>query len=109
MHMHDGRFGRGEWYPNFLRGWYDIWRDRKQSWWAHLALVGLKDPPLHIPGTLPDDVNDATPEPPQFVQPEDGQLPEVHPRQGERPKAGAKRRHEAHQVPREQMSLQMSL
>ncbi|MED6177713.1 hypothetical protein PIB30_100677 [Stylosanthes scabra] len=31
MHRHDGRWGRGEWYPTFLRGWYDMWRGRAQS------------------------------------------------------------------------------
>ncbi|MED6210432.1 hypothetical protein PIB30_064096 [Stylosanthes scabra] len=28
MHVHDGRWGRGEWYPDFLQGWYEMWRGR---------------------------------------------------------------------------------
>ncbi|MED6111987.1 hypothetical protein PIB30_057465 [Stylosanthes scabra] len=75
MHRHDGRWGRGEWYPRFLRGLYDMWHDRAQSrlalemvvggvkpsrqylrWyyqWAHLYLVGHKDPAIPIPGVIP--------------------------------------------------------
>ncbi|MED6183050.1 hypothetical protein PIB30_034370 [Stylosanthes scabra] len=39
MHRHDGWWGKGEWYPRFLRGWYDMWRDRAQSRLA-LQIVG---------------------------------------------------------------------
>ncbi|MED6121540.1 hypothetical protein PIB30_031194 [Stylosanthes scabra] len=31
MDRHDGRWGKDEWYPAILRGWYDMWWDRAQS------------------------------------------------------------------------------
>ncbi|MED6219077.1 hypothetical protein PIB30_032546 [Stylosanthes scabra] len=29
MHVHDGRYGRGEWYPTYLQGWYQMWNERE--------------------------------------------------------------------------------
>ncbi|MED6173973.1 hypothetical protein PIB30_064636 [Stylosanthes scabra] len=103
MHVHDGRWGRGEWYPEFLQGWYEMWRGRavhqlpldlhpdlrpSQSYlewyiqWANLVLVGQGDEQdqlvQHVPLGLP--VYDLPA--PQLHQPEDGHLPEVRPRGG---------------------------
>ncbi|MED6212197.1 hypothetical protein PIB30_080882, partial [Stylosanthes scabra] len=103
MHVHDGRWGRGEWYPEFLQGWYEMWRGRavhrlpldlhpdlwpSQSYlewyiqWANLVLVGQGDEQdqlvQHVPLDLP--VYDLPA--PQLHQPEDGHLPEVRPRGG---------------------------
>ncbi|MED6200258.1 hypothetical protein PIB30_083324 [Stylosanthes scabra] len=103
MHVHDGRWGRGEWYPEFLRGWYEMWRGRashrlpldlhpdlrpSQSYlewyvqWANLVLVGWGDEQdqlvQHVPLGLP--VYDLPA--PQLHQPKDDHLPEVRPRGG---------------------------
>ncbi|MED6144610.1 hypothetical protein PIB30_017344 [Stylosanthes scabra] len=64
MHEMDGRLGSGEWYPDFLSGWYGLWRDRDTNlvpvdhnfgvrssrrylqWyfqWARLSLLGVDD------------------------------------------------------------------
>ncbi|MED6195283.1 hypothetical protein PIB30_036483 [Stylosanthes scabra] len=75
MHRHDGRWGRCEWYPRFLQGWYDMCHDCTQSrltlemvvcgvqlsrqylrWyyqWAHLYLVGHRDPVIPVPSVIP--------------------------------------------------------
>ncbi|MED6117396.1 hypothetical protein PIB30_109643, partial [Stylosanthes scabra] len=113
MHRHNGRWGKGEWYPTFLQGWYDMWRDRAQSrlilempvgglrpsrqyllWyyqWAHLTLRGFRDPVVPAAPFIPGDVVDGIPEAPDMVQPEDGELPEVHPRVTRRRRAPARR------------------
>ncbi|MED6139833.1 hypothetical protein PIB30_087663 [Stylosanthes scabra] len=78
-HRHDGRWGKGEWYPAFLRGWYDMWWDRAQS----------RDPVVPAAGMIPGDVRDGIPEAPDMGQPEDGELPEVHPRVARRCRAPA--------------------
>ncbi|MED6225657.1 hypothetical protein PIB30_095731 [Stylosanthes scabra] len=103
MHVHDGRWGRGEWYPEFLQGWYEMWRGRavhrlpldlhpdlrpSQSYlewyiqWANLILVGQGDEQdqlvQYVPLGLP--VYDLPA--PRLHQPEDGHLPEVRPRGG---------------------------
>ncbi|MED6144063.1 hypothetical protein PIB30_011859 [Stylosanthes scabra] len=31
MHGMDGRLGRGEWYPDYLSGWYGLWRDKEDN------------------------------------------------------------------------------
>ncbi|MED6189424.1 hypothetical protein PIB30_095830 [Stylosanthes scabra] len=75
MHVHDGRFGRGEWYPTFLKGWYDMWDAREEAqlpifpnadlrpsrqylrWyfsWARLVLVGRGDHVPHAAGPSSD-------------------------------------------------------
>ncbi|MED6162080.1 hypothetical protein PIB30_066960, partial [Stylosanthes scabra] len=28
MHVYDGRWGRDEWYPEFLQVWYEMWHGR---------------------------------------------------------------------------------
>ncbi|QHO18800.1 uncharacterized protein DS421_11g323620 [Arachis hypogaea] len=123
MHVHDGRFGRNEWYPDYLSGWYDMWRDRGLSrvriyhsidlrpsqryiqWyvgWAHLVLVGHGDQQDPMAGPIPPDLSDYTPQAPELRQPKDGDLPELHPGGGRRLRrvgGNAKQRHEAH--PRE--------
>ncbi|MED6172846.1 hypothetical protein PIB30_053732 [Stylosanthes scabra] len=45
---HDGRWGKGEWYPRFLRGWYNLWRDRAQSRLALEMVGGL----CSLPGSI---------------------------------------------------------
>ncbi|XP_057744160.1 serine/threonine-protein phosphatase 7 long form homolog [Arachis stenosperma] len=87
MHVHDGRFGRNEWYPDYLSGWYDMWQDRRLSrvriyhsidlrpsqkyiqWylgWAHLVLVGQGDQQDPIAGHIPPDLSDYTPHAPEL-------------------------------------------
>ncbi|MED6163794.1 hypothetical protein PIB30_083466 [Stylosanthes scabra] len=44
--------------------------------WAHLTLMGLRDPVVPATGMIPCDVVDGIPEAPDMVQPEDGELPE---------------------------------
>ncbi|MED6113488.1 hypothetical protein PIB30_071258, partial [Stylosanthes scabra] len=104
--------GKGEWYPRFLTGWYDMWRDRAQShleldmavggvlpsrqyllWyyqWAHMTLIGRGDPYMPAHGVVPDYALDGLPDAPDMVQPEDGELLAVHPRvpRRRRPPAG---------------------
>ncbi|MED6223189.1 hypothetical protein PIB30_071548 [Stylosanthes scabra] len=109
MHRYNDRWGKGEWYPTYLRGWYNMWRGREQSrlvlqmavggvqpsrqyllWyyqWAHVILMGYRDPAISAPGVIPDYVRDGISEAPDMVQPEDGELPEVHPRVVRRPRA----------------------
>ncbi|MED6112108.1 hypothetical protein PIB30_058713 [Stylosanthes scabra] len=99
-HKHDCRFGKGEWYPTFFRGWYDMWRDRAQSnldldmavggvlpsrqyllWyyqWAHMTLIGRGDPSMPAQAMVPDYALHEIPDAPDMVQPEDGELPRVH-------------------------------
>ncbi|MED6190538.1 hypothetical protein PIB30_106861, partial [Stylosanthes scabra] len=113
MHRHDSKWGKGEWYPTFLQGWYDMWRGRAQSrlvlemavggvqpshqyllWyypWAHVILMGYRDPAIHAPGVMPYYARDGIPEAPDMVQPEDGELPEVNPRVARRRRASARR------------------
>ncbi|MED6179985.1 hypothetical protein PIB30_006102 [Stylosanthes scabra] len=75
----DHQGGKDEWYPTFLRGWYDMWRDKAQS---HLELD------MAVGGVLPSRqwFTRCT----DMVQPEDGELPAVHPRvpRRRRPPAG---------------------
>ncbi|MED6168737.1 hypothetical protein PIB30_014426, partial [Stylosanthes scabra] len=113
MHRHDGRWGKGEWYPTFLQGWYDMWRDRARSrlilempvggvrpsrqyllWyyqWANLTLRGFRDLVVPAAPFIPGDVVDGIPKAPDMVQPEDGELPEVHSRVARRRRAPARR------------------
>ncbi|MED6132437.1 hypothetical protein PIB30_019036 [Stylosanthes scabra] len=64
--MADG--GKGVWYLMFLREWHDMWWDRAQSRLDLDMAVGGAQPSRQIP------------EAPQMVQPEDGELLEVHSR-----------------------------
>ncbi|MED6190165.1 hypothetical protein PIB30_103036, partial [Stylosanthes scabra] len=91
MHRHDGSWGKGKWYPAFLREWYNMWRDKAQSrLWAHLTVTGFRDPVVPAAGMIPSDVRDEIPEAPDMVQPKDGELPEVHPRVARRRRALAR-------------------
>ncbi|MED6186922.1 hypothetical protein PIB30_071349 [Stylosanthes scabra] len=114
MHVHDGRFGRGEWYPTFFKGWYDMWDAREEAqvpifpsadlrpsrqylrWyfsWARLVLVGHGD---HVPqtaGVFPPQLPPGqTPDAPELRQPEDGDLPALNPRVGRRARTRARAR-----------------
>ncbi|MED6128883.1 hypothetical protein PIB30_102425, partial [Stylosanthes scabra] len=59
--------------------------------WAHLTLTGARDPVIPTPGMMPGDVRDGIPEAPDMVQPEDGELPDVHLRVARRCRAPAGR------------------
>ncbi|MED6227573.1 hypothetical protein PIB30_115009, partial [Stylosanthes scabra] len=106
MHVHDGCFGRGEWYPTFLKGWYDMWDSWEEAqvpifpsadlrpshqylhWyfgWARLVLVGHGDHVPHAAGVFPPHLPPGqTPDAPDLRQPEDGDLPALNPRVGRR-------------------------
>ncbi|MED6224262.1 hypothetical protein PIB30_082343 [Stylosanthes scabra] len=55
--------------------------------WAHLILTGFRDPVVPAASMIPGNVVDGIPEAPDMVQPEDGELPEVHPRVARRRRA----------------------
>ncbi|MED6184339.1 hypothetical protein PIB30_046495 [Stylosanthes scabra] len=113
MHKHDGRWGKGEWYSRFLRGWYDMWHDRAQSrltlemvggamqpsrqylrWyyhWAHIYLRGHRDPVVPTGGVIPQFFPDWLPDAPEMVQPANDALPAEQPSN-----AGRRRRAAGH-------------
>ncbi|MED6187235.1 hypothetical protein PIB30_074561 [Stylosanthes scabra] len=100
MHVHDGHFGRGEWYPTFFKGWYDMWNDQEEAqvpifpsadlrpshqylcWyfsWARLVLAGHGDHVPHAAGVFPPELPPGqTPDAPELRQPEDGDLPALN-------------------------------
>ncbi|MED6108229.1 hypothetical protein PIB30_021685 [Stylosanthes scabra] len=107
MHRHDGRWGKGEWYPRFLRGWYDLWRDHAQSRLAlemvggavqpsrqylrWYYLKGHKDPVVPAAGMIPPFCQDWLPDAPEMVQPDDDALPAEQPNNaGRRRRAAGK-------------------
>ncbi|MED6161021.1 hypothetical protein PIB30_056820 [Stylosanthes scabra] len=64
MHVHDGRWGRGEWYPEFLQGWYEMWRGRAAhrlpldlhpDLWPSQSYLEwyIQQPPMHQPEAGP--------------------------------------------------------
>ncbi|MED6221719.1 hypothetical protein PIB30_057509 [Stylosanthes scabra] len=59
--------------------------------WTHLTLRGFRDPVVPAAPFIPGDVVDGIPEAPDMVQPEDGELPEVHPRVTRRRRVPARR------------------
>ncbi|RYR63060.1 hypothetical protein Ahy_A04g020848 [Arachis hypogaea] len=98
MHGMDGRFGRGEWFPQLLGGWHDLWDHRADHrlhihhhidlhpslpymmWylqWAHTELFGQGDQHLVLVGVVPEDLPLYHPPAPVLHQPEDGHLPEL--------------------------------
>ncbi|MED6219749.1 hypothetical protein PIB30_038578 [Stylosanthes scabra] len=58
--------------------------------WAHMILIGRGYPSMPAHGVVPDFALDGLPDAPDMVQPEDGELPAVHPRvpKRRRPPAG---------------------
>ncbi|QHO06561.1 uncharacterized protein DS421_14g455760 [Arachis hypogaea] len=48
----DGRFGCGEWFPQLLGGWHELWDAR----WAHTELFDLGDQHLVAAGIVPEDL-----------------------------------------------------
>ncbi|KAL4398465.1 hypothetical protein AHAS_Ahas01G0294600 [Arachis hypogaea] len=103
MHMLDGRFGGGEWFPQLLGGWHKLWDARVHhrlpihhhielrpsllymNWylqWAHIELIGLGDQHLVAAGVMPKDLPIHHPLAPDLHQPKDGHLPEMRPAAG---------------------------
>ncbi|MED6146103.1 hypothetical protein PIB30_031587 [Stylosanthes scabra] len=95
--------GQGEWYLDFLQGWYEMWQGRAAhrlpldlhpdlrpsrsylEWyfqWANLVLVGRGDEQDQLVQHVPLDLPVFDLPAPQLHQPEDGHLPEVRPRGG---------------------------
>ncbi|MED6124665.1 hypothetical protein PIB30_061134 [Stylosanthes scabra] len=77
MHVRDGRWGKGEWYPDFLQGLSGVVLPVGKSgpcWTGGRAgsVCAARSPSLPV-YDLPA---------PQLHQPEDGHLPEVRPRRG---------------------------
>ncbi|QHO06374.1 uncharacterized protein DS421_14g454110 [Arachis hypogaea] len=103
MHRLDGRFGRGEWFPQLLDGWHELWDARVHhhlpiyhhidlrpslaymTWylqWAHTELFGLGDQHLVAAEVVPEDLPMHHPLAPDLHQPDDGHLTEMRPAAG---------------------------
>ncbi|QHN81380.1 uncharacterized protein DS421_20g686380 [Arachis hypogaea] len=103
MHRLDGLFGRGEWFPQLLGGWHELWDARVHhhlpihhhidlhpslaymTWylqWAHTELFGLGDQHLVATGVVPEDLPMHHPLAPDLHQPDDGHLLEMRPTAG---------------------------
>ncbi|QHN76391.1 uncharacterized protein DS421_19g643490 [Arachis hypogaea] len=73
MHRLDGRFGRGEWFPQLLDRWHELWDAR---------LFSLGDQHLMAAGVVPKDLPTHHPLALDLHQPDDGHLLEMRPAVG---------------------------
>ncbi|MED6148930.1 hypothetical protein PIB30_057625 [Stylosanthes scabra] len=92
MHVRDGRFGRGEWYPTFLKGWYDMWDAREEAQVPIFPSADLRPSHQYLRWYFRLARLALTPDAPELRQSEDGDLPALNPRVGRRARTRARAR-----------------